>query len=67
MEAEFIALEKASSEDEWLRNFLADIPLWTRPTPSMSMHCDSQTVIAKAKSKLFNGMNRHICLRCNIV
>ncbi|RVX00179.1 Retrovirus-related Pol polyprotein from transposon TNT 1-94 [Vitis vinifera] len=30
MEAEFIALEKASSEAEWLRNLLADIPLWTR-------------------------------------
>ena len=26
MEAEFIALEKASSEVEWLRNLLADIP-----------------------------------------
>ncbi|RVX14319.1 Retrovirus-related Pol polyprotein from transposon TNT 1-94 [Vitis vinifera] len=33
MEAEFIALEKASSEAEWLRNLLADIPLWTRTSP----------------------------------
>ncbi|WJZ97100.1 hypothetical protein VitviT2T_015734 [Vitis vinifera] len=29
MEAKFIALEKASSEAEWLRNLLVDIPLWT--------------------------------------
>ncbi|KAJ9684091.1 hypothetical protein PVL29_016537 [Vitis rotundifolia] len=67
MEAEFIALEKASSEAEWLRNLLADIPLWTRPAPSVSMRCDSQAAIAKAKSKIFNGKNRHIRLRHNIV
>ena len=49
MEVEFIALEKASSEAEWLRNILADILLWTRP-PFVSMRCDSQAAIAKAKS-----------------
>ena len=33
------------------------------------MHCDSQATIAKAKakSKIFNGKNRHIRLRHNIV
>ena len=67
MEAEFIALEKASSEVEWLRNFLANVPLWTRPALSLSMRCDSQAAIAKAKSKIFNGKNRHIRLRHNIV
>ena len=30
------------------------------------MHCDSQVAIAKAKSKIFNGKNWHICLRHNI-
>ena len=63
MEAEFIALENASSEAEWLGNLLTDIPLWTRLAPSVSMHCDSQVAIAKAKSKIFNGTNKHICLR----
>ena len=67
MEAEFIALENASFKAEWLRNLLANIPLWTRPAPSVSMHCDSQATIAKAKSKIFNGNNRHIRLRHNIV
>ena len=66
MEAEFIALEKASFEAEWLRNLLADIPLWTRP-PFVSMRCDSQAAIAKAKSKTFNGKKMHIRLRHNIV
>ena len=28
MEAEFIALDKAGEEAEWLRNFLEDIPFW---------------------------------------
>ena len=37
--------------------------------PFMSMRCDSQAAIAKAKakSKIFNGKNRHIRLRHNIV
>ena len=38
-----------------------------RPSPSVSMRCDSQASIAKAKSKIFNGNNRHIRLRHNIV
>ena len=67
MEAEFIALEKTSYEVEWLINLLADIPLWTRPTSFVSMRCDSQTAIAKAKSKMFNAKNKHICRRHNIV
>ena len=67
MEAEFIALEKSSYEAEWLINLLSNIPLWTRPTPYVSMNRDSQAVIAKAKSKMFNGKNKHVCLRHNIV
>ncbi|KAL6348694.1 hypothetical protein AAG906_019428 [Vitis piasezkii] len=49
MEAKFIALEKTSFEAEWLENLLVDIPLWTRRTSSVSMRCDSQATIAKAK------------------
>ena len=69
METEFITLEKTSFEVEWLRNLLADIPTWTRLALFVSMHCDSQATIAKAKakSKIFNGKNRHIRLRHNIV
>ena len=67
MGGEFIALEKENSEDEWLRNLLSDTPLWTRPAPSVSMRCDSQAAIAKAKSKMFNGKNMHIHIRHNIM
>ena len=31
------------------------------------MRCDSQATIAKTKSKIFNGKNRHIRLRHNIM
>ncbi|KAL2486881.1 Integrase catalytic domain-containing protein [Abeliophyllum distichum] len=47
MESEFIALDKAGEESEWLRNFLEDIPCWTKPVPAISIHCDNQSAIAK--------------------
>ncbi|CAB4309403.1 unnamed protein product [Prunus armeniaca] len=37
MESEFIALEKAGTEAEWLRNLLVDIPLWKRPAPHICL------------------------------
>ena len=67
MESEFIALEKAGSEAEWLKNLLMDLPIWTRPAPSVSIHCDCQAAIARAKNKIYNGKSRHIRLRHNIV
>ena len=33
MESEFIALDKAGEEAEWLRNFLEDIPFWPKQWP----------------------------------
>ena len=67
MESEFIALESAGKEAEWLKNFLSGIPLGMQPTPSMSMHCDCQAAISIAKNKAFNGKNRHIRLRHEVV
>ena len=37
MESEFVALENAGTEAEWLRNILADIPKWDKPLPSISL------------------------------
>jgi len=67
MELEFVALEMAGSEAEWLKKFLANIPLGMKPTSSISMHCDSESMIVVAKNKTFNGKNRHIQLRHNVV
>ena len=67
MESKFIALELAGSEAEWLKNFLEEIPLGIKPTPSVSMHCDCKSAIDVAKNKTFNGKNRHIRVRHNVV
>jgi len=67
MEFEFLALEMADSEVEWLKNFLANIPLGLKPTSSVSIHCDCQSIIAIAKNKNYNGKNKHIQLRSNLV
>ena len=67
MEFAFVALEKASTEAEWLRNLLVDIPIWERPAPSVSIHCDNQATIVRAKNKIYNGKSRHIRLRHKIV
>ena len=60
MESEFIALELAGQEAEWLRNLLADVPLWGRQASPVSLHCDSQAAIGIAKNSVYNGKKRHI-------
>jgi len=67
METDFVALEMAGSEAEWLKKFIANIPLGMKPTPSVSIHCDCQSTIDIAKNKNYNGKNRHIQLRHNLV
>jgi len=67
MESEFVVLEMAGNEVEWLKNFLANIPLGMKPTPFVSMHCDCISTIAIAKNKSYNGKNKHIQLRHNLV
>ena len=63
MESEFIALELASQEAEWLRNLLANMPLWGISSVPVSLHCDSQATIGIAKNGVYNGKRRHICIR----
>lgn len=45
MKSEFITLDKVGEKAKWLRNFLEDISCWPKPTPTISMHCDSQSTI----------------------
>ena len=63
MESEFVAPDMV----EWLKNLLANIPLGMKPTPSVSIHCDSQSAIVVTKNKTYNGKNRHIQLKHNVV
>ena len=67
MESEFIALDKAGEEAEWLRQFIEDIPRWPKPVSAISIHCDSQSAIGRAHSAMYNGKNRHIRRRHNTV
>ena len=67
MEFELNALEKACTKAEWLRYLLADLPISVKPPTSVYIHCDCQAAIVKAKSKIYNGKNKHIRLRHNII
>ncbi|KAF3684558.1 putative DNA polymerase zeta catalytic subunit-like [Capsicum annuum] len=55
MESEFIALDKAGEEVEWLRNFLKDISYRPKPMAPVCIHCDSQAAIGRARSMMYNG------------
>ena len=53
MESEFIALDLATYEADWLRSFLEGIPMWPKPVPPIAVHCDSQSVIGRARSHTY--------------
>ncbi|KAL9225070.1 hypothetical protein vseg_001037 [Gypsophila vaccaria] len=63
MESEFIALELAGQEAEWLKNLLADVPVWGGRQTPVSLHCDSQAAIGVAKNNVYNAKIRHIRIR----
>ena len=67
MESEFIALDKATEEAEWLRQFLEDIPRWSKPVSAITIHCDSQSAIGRAQNNMYNGKSRHIRRRHNTI
>ena len=60
MESEFIALDKAAEEAEWIRGFLGGIPLWPKPVSSIAINCDNKAAIDIAKNKVYNGKSIHI-------
>ncbi|KAA0049695.1 Retrovirus-related Pol polyprotein from transposon TNT 1-94 [Cucumis melo var. makuwa] len=66
MESEFIALELAGQEAEWIKNLLGDVPLWGTYVP-VSIQCDSQAAICTAKNSVYNGKSRHIRLKHAVV
>ena len=61
MEAELTALEIASTEAEWLRELLMDLPVVEKPIPTILINCDNQTVITKVKNNQDNmKSNKHV-------
>ena len=67
MESEFVALDKCGEEAEWLRNFVEDIPNWTKPMPAICVYCDNQSAIGRAHNVMYNGKSRHIRRRHNTI
>ncbi|GKC60985.1 hypothetical protein Tco_1088583 [Tanacetum coccineum] len=67
METEFVALNKAAEEAEWLRSFLKGIPLWPKFVTAMCIHCDSMAALTRAKNHIYNGKSRHIRRRHNTI
>ena len=50
MESEYIDLDKAGEEAEWLWNFLEDIPSWPKPMAPICIHCDNQAAIGRLEA-----------------
>ena len=67
MKSEFIALDKAAEEVEWLRNFLEDVPVWPKPVTAICIHCDSMPTQGRSKSNIYNSKSRHIRRRHNTI
>ena len=63
MESGFIALAAAGKEAEWLRNILLGIELWPQPVPAISVNYDSEAILGRAYSKMYNSKSRHIGLK----
>jgi hypothetical protein len=55
IEAELVALETTTSEAEWLRELLMDLPVVSKPVPAILLHCDNEsviTIVGNAKENL---------------
>ncbi|GJU23225.1 hypothetical protein Tco_1156567 [Tanacetum coccineum] len=60
MESEFVALAAAGKEAEWLKKFLLEISLSSKPIAPISIRCNSAATLAKAYSQMYNGKFRHL-------
>jgi hypothetical protein len=61
MEAELVALESATTEAEWLKELLMDLPMVAKPVLSILLHCDNQSVITIVGNAKKNAkFSRHV-------
>jgi hypothetical protein len=68
MEAELVALESATTEAEWLKELLMDLPRVAKPVPAILLHCDNQsviTIVGNAKENV--KLSRHVKWRIKSV
>jgi hypothetical protein len=64
MKAELVALESATSEVEWLKELLMDLPMVDKLVPTILLHCDNQSVIKIVGNAKFS---RHVNWRIKSV
>ncbi|GJU19075.1 zinc finger, CCHC-type containing protein [Tanacetum coccineum] len=62
MESEFVALAVTGKEAQWLKNFLLEIPLWSKPIAPISIRCDNATTF-----QMYNGKSRHLGVRHSMI
>nr|GEX50386.1 zinc finger, CCHC-type [Tanacetum cinerariifolium] len=67
MESEFVELDAAGKEVEWLRNLIHEIPIWPKPIAPISIRCDSAPTMARAYSQIYNRKSRHLDVRHSMV
>jgi hypothetical protein len=61
MEAELIAFESATTEAEWLKELLMDLPMVAKPVPGILLHCDNQSMITiVGNAKKIAKFARHV-------
>ena len=68
MEAELTTLDTATTEAEWLRELLMDLPVVEKPIPAILINCDNQTVIVEVRNSQDNmKSNKHVKRRLKSV
>ncbi|GJV92672.1 zinc finger, CCHC-type containing protein [Tanacetum coccineum] len=60
LEYEFMALAATGKEDEWLRNLILKILMWSKPIAPISINYDSAATLGKAYRQMYNGKSRHL-------
>jgi hypothetical protein len=68
MKAELVALESATTEAEWLKELLMNLPMVAKPVPAILLHCDNQSVITIIGNTKENAkFSRHVKRRIKSV
>ncbi|KAK4393484.1 Secreted RxLR effector protein [Sesamum angolense] len=67
IESEFVTLDAAGKEAEWLMNLIHEIPLWPKPISLISFNCDSAATLAKIYSQMYNRKSRHLGVRHSMI
>jgi hypothetical protein len=67
-EAELVAPETTTNEDEWLRELLMDLLFIDKTVPPIVMYCDNQSMLAEVMNTKDNSKsNKHIKCRLKSV